>query len=790
MPPKASLSHRVIKNASLPYVSNLSPTNTNPCFIPGSQDLLTGIVGYAQRRPGFADNMEPTPTTFSSLSRIFTWNRTDGTFIEMACDVVAGQSVVFKRIVGLDNSFVSIYTDTTSGTPLDFRVSNNTVYFSNGHVAKKWDPINGVSNWGIAIGSINNATGPNRAGNGANGGAPGTAWTNPNNVSSTTLYATVTTSSSSQFDQATQFGFAIASTVTITGIQVDAEAFGTGGNNPAIFVQLLKAGNPTGTQKSVALPTSNTNLTFGGTADLWGSNWVANDTNQTTFGVQLGVAQNNPGSSLSASLRNVRITVYGLGGPAVAVSGSAGTFSATVGYSYVFTYGNSNTGHISSPTPASASTGVFTNRLNVQVSLTASTDPQVNQIHVYRSTDSVATGNVAGTYFELPTSPYPNTTANITDNAPDTSLQVASIAPTPTFNDPPTPGRSAVYFAGRIWMFSGNKLYFSSLEECVAGVPEESWPSGLAGNFWAFDEALTGLAVAGSSVNQTLVIYCGGRLYGIVGNTLDTFRRFLISDRRGTRNLTTITSSGGAVAWLDTSNQVWLSDGTALQEIGTDIRPDLSGLNPALCSMTFHTDTVQHWLVLSTGTKLFVYDADTEQWMPPWSFSCQYVWSGEIAPGDYRLMAAKPTKGVQLSVTGANNDQGATYQPIIQTSNFAMVPDFGSRFSAAGLGTYDEPSRTSYPCLFQIDTNANPITDVAQLVDDDPLDSSLTYTSIFSQSTTPQVAYNRGQGSKLVQNVWSMLRPTARWISWRFQGANADDSLKIYGFWLAYKETE
>src|SRR5579859_7482031 len=104
MPDPKDLAHRHISAANLPYISNLNPTQTDPCFVSGSQDLVTSIDGTAGRRLGFADNVEVTPTTFNNGARLFSWNRTDGTFIEMACDINASnQAVVYKRVVGTDS---------------------------------------------------------------------------------------------------------------------------------------------------------------------------------------------------------------------------------------------------------------------------------------------------------------------------------------------------------------------------------------------------------------------------------------------------------------------------------------------------------------------------------------------------------------------------------------------------------------------------------------------------------------------------------------------------------------
>lgn len=774
MPQERELAHRVLSNLALPYITNVSPSDTDPHFVSGSADILTSVNNYAERRPGFATTVETTPTTFNNLQRLFAWDRFDGTFIEMACDINAsGFAQVFKRVIGTDASLVSIFTDTV-GTSFDFLVSNNTVYFSNGHAAKKWDPSNGLSNWGIAIGSVNNAVGPNIAGSGVSAAGSGNAWTNPNNVTSAVSYATVTTPSN--YLQITQFAFSIPAGNTVLGIAFTLDVTLSNLSNTFPFF-LMKNGNYVGTVKNTSISYSPTTITVGGSADLWGTTWTANDINQTGFGLAIGSI--GGASGVAAGVRNVKATIYGTGGPTIAVSGSAGSMTATAGYTYVFCYGNSNTGHISSPSPVSASTGVFTNKANVSVTLTASTDTQVNQIRLFRTTDGGG-----GTYFELPTSPYQNSSGAQTDNALDSALIVSSIAPTPTFNDPPTPMQGMVYFSGRIWGFAGNKVYFSGLEEINQGVPEESFPSGVAGNFWSFDQPVQGLGIAGGINNQVLAIFCGGRVYGITGNTLDTFRRFVVSKRRGARNRTCISELGGMVAWLDSANQVWASDGASLQELSVPIRPDLTGITQANCSLTFHTQGRFHWLVLSTGTKLFVYDIDQDIWMPPWTFACQNLFSGETSPGNYALMAAKSTIALQMSAT-AFNDNGSTYAPVIQTNLMSTVPDFGKRFSYIASGIYSEPSRTGVPWTFQVTNNAQSLGDVLICQDDDP--TQATYQSIAANLQDTATTYNRKNGQFMKQLVYPTTSPMSRWIGMKVILANADQVDKIYELFMAYK---
>lgn len=800
MPLESQLAHRNIRSTNLPYKSNISPTDTDPCYIPGSQDFMTSIIGYAERRPGFADNLETVVVGLNDPQRVFLWDRFDGTFIAMAVNInSSSQSEVYKMILGTDPTFVLLFTDTSSNSPFDFIVSNNSVYFSNGNTAKKWDPNNGVTNWGISAGSGTGGGsiyGPTGAGTGTDQPSGFTvAWANPGNITAgDSSFATATVSAptnpGTHFLQASNFGFAVAAGSTITGIQVEVKGFQSSVDVENISVQLTKSvGSPTGTYKTAQLPTSNGFISLGDTSDLWGGTYTLAETNDAGFGCV--IFANTNAATATFSIDFVRITVFATTGSVVTLSGTG--LTANIGYQYVYCYGNSRTGHVSSPTPPSNVVKPANQQMNIPV--VASGDPQVNQIRLFRSTDSVAPGFNAGVYFELPTSPYPNTSTTLVDTAIDTSLIVNSVAPIAGFNDPPTPFMAPVYFAGRIWGFKNNQVFYSGLEETLLGVPEESFVSGPGGNFWNFDEPVQALAVAGTGLGQALMIFCGGRIYGITGNSLDTFRKFLISNRRGCRSLTCVSSLGGMVAWLDSSMQVWVTDGNSLQEISVDIRPDLLAQSQVGASMTFHTAGKFHWLVLAFEHLIYVYDMDLEQWMPPWNISSNYVFSGETSAGVYDLLLATYVGGtgpintgkiLKLSLT-AHNDDGTAYTPVLKTNLFSVVPDFGKRFSYAGMGTYDEPTRTGYPTGIHVDTNAITLRDVLLCSDDDPFNAATPYTSVFTNKVSPSVAYNRPQGLNLVQSVFPMTKPEAHWIGMKIIGQTADDDLKIYTVVLSYK---
>ena len=211
---------------------------------------------------------------------------------------------------------------------------------------------------------------------------------------------------------------------------------------------------------------------------------------------------------------------------------------------------------------------------------------------------------------------------------------------------------------------------------------------------------------------------------------------------------------------------------------------DFANLVPANCSLTFHTAGRFHWLVLSTGTKLYVYDVDQDQWMPPWTFSAKYIFSGETSPGNYVLMASNGTRALQLNPTGFN-DNGSTYSPVAQFGLMSVIPDYGTRFSYIGTGSYNEPSRTGYPVVFQVTNNGKALKDFLICNDEDP--TKATYTSIVNNLQDTAVTFNRVNGTFLQQQVFPTTAPAARWIGVKIVLANLDQTDNLYELFMGYK---
>lgn len=595
MPPSRLTEHRTFANTSLPYISNSSITSTNPQFIGGSQNLLTGQREWVERRPGFSQSFETNPTTFTKLVRQFLWRRWAGSFFWMGCDIAGGVATVYKIEIGVDPQALPIWTS-TSAEPFDFVVSNNLCFFGNGTDMKKFDGTT-VWNWGIV--------------------AP------------------------------------------VAG----------------------------------------------------------------------------PGLTL--------------------VTGTANIFTS---WCYCYTYANDGVTlfHESSPSPISACSGVFASKA-VRLSVVASADPQVTRIRVYRTTDGGA--QTPDQMQEISGSPFPNATATLpADSTPDTSLSIR-VGPPFNRNDPPTPSKGFVTYGGRIWGFNKNVTYYSAFEETADPVPEECWPSGLDGNSypWAYEVTAHAPLLDGIAVYQPL------RISKVEGDSLDTFRRYTLLERRGTRQRAAVAAMGGSVAWFDTAGQVWVSE---IGEIGLPIRPDTQNMDQTQVQLAVHISGIYHWVVLLDGAtgRVFVYDLDKNQWMPPWTVgtTASGLVSGETSLGVVNLLLARNnTKSVEL-VSGSYVDDTTPFTPVLSTNMYRLTPE-------------GNPSWKGVHDWTEIKTDTSKPVKVEQLTDDDP--ALGTYTDITGNGEpTPDIT----QGQFLQSWRYPSNNPTAQFMGVRYTWEAENKNFHLY----------
>src|SRR6266850_728106 len=455
---------------------------------------------------------------------------------------------------------------------------------------------------------------------------------------------------------------------------------------------------------------------------------------------------------------------WGITSPSVTptLTFAAGTANIYASWNYLYTYYNSTTGHESSPSVISAGTGVQALK-TVQIAVTASTDPQVDQIRIYRTTDGGAQDPVE--MQEISGSPFANATTTYTDSTADTSLG-ARVAPAFFRNDPPTPSllcTAGICSAqGRIWTFRNNTTYYSGLEEITFGVPEECFPGGIDGNTYNWDNEVT----AHAALIDGIAVFTPERIFKVEGDSLDTFRRYTLLEKRGTRSRTAVASVGGSVAWLDTSNTFWVSD---MGEVGVGIRPDIQNINPLNAFTAIHISGVFHWVTLLDGDNalLYVYDLDRQQWMPPWDVggSASALASNEISVGTIPLMCARNNSKALKLVPGTYTDDGNTYPAFVQTNMYRMTPD-------------ENPAWKGVLDWVELKGNAVTATTVQQLTDDNP--TTGTYITIPVAPDVAQLSPDIVSGPNLITMRYNSNNPTAQMVSLQINWAAANSNFILY----------
>lgn len=293
----------------------------------------------------------------------------------------------------------------------------NYLYVGNPTFNFKWDGPTGAqgrTNWGISLPST--SSGPNNAGTGTNGVATGGVnWTNPNNVTSNVSFATVTLPNGKTANPliSTNFSFSVPGGSITTSIEIIFAMIVTGGT-VRVQVAPVNGSMILGYYVMLGLYSAGTYAIDLGPAGLAGYGVVgglsSSLVNSSNFGFSILVTMLF--GTGTVEINAVEMTAITPSGPVATPTGS-GSFSAVNGFTYVIAYGNSVSGEISNASQPSANTDPFTSKAYVGIPLATSNDPQVNQIHVYRTTDSGG-GNQ---YFEIANSPFPNVGYTLTSVA-------------------------------------------------------------------------------------------------------------------------------------------------------------------------------------------------------------------------------------------------------------------------------------------------------------------------------------------------------------------------------------
>ena len=122
--------HVELANTSIPYRSNADITSQTVNLIAGSQNILTTARQLMERRPGFADSIEASPTTFTSVVRHVWFTKWGSGFYSIVNDISGGVSNVYKMLLGTDANYSLIFTS-SAADPFDFAITNDTLFMGN-----------------------------------------------------------------------------------------------------------------------------------------------------------------------------------------------------------------------------------------------------------------------------------------------------------------------------------------------------------------------------------------------------------------------------------------------------------------------------------------------------------------------------------------------------------------------------------------------------------------------------------------------------------------------------------
>lgn len=197
----------------------------------------------------------------------------------------------------------------------------------------------------------------------------------------------------------------------------------------------------------------------------------------------------------------------------------------------------------------------------------------------FRTTDG------GGTFFKLVETTNPGTVGyNLLDEdkywgtgntnpLPDEFLSANEIAPSLTSNAPPPtcnppkvvgvdviqPYSPIAYYAGRIWFAIDEYLYFSAQEEITMGNPEESFPSGLTGNFFRYQHPVRNII----ATTDGLYVLTTNSIHQITGTNRESFNTRPVLENIGVpeNQPRAATRMGNAVAFLSSDERILLLEG-------------------------------------------------------------------------------------------------------------------------------------------------------------------------------------------------------------------------------------
>jgi hypothetical protein len=381
---------------------------------------------------------------------------------------------------------------------------------------------------------------------------------------------------------------------------------------------------------------------------------TATSTTFNIYGAQLEVGNTATPVVITSALPQ-GMFLWGIAAPLTTptLSFVSGSLSPSSGYQYVYVYKNSVTGHISTASPVSANTGAQTSK-NIQVGYSASTDPQVTNIDIYRTKDG------GGIFYFC--AEVANTTGTYTDSTPDSSLNTLLIAPQAGMNNPPPAGISLVtWYNDRLFATVNNILYASSGPDCTNGVEQESWNPTYT---WVLPATIT-------SINSTpfgMAIFTTDGSYLMQGQSTATYYPTPWLKNFGVSNRHCVTNDQSNMYVYTRRSQLWQVDASAnLTDIGFPVGDQLlASYSPNSSSLSMHRNGNDVGLFISNGSTLLKrYCPNFNSWDPTATINggVGVIASIETVSAVWSLLLGRPTGSgyILFRDTTSYLDDGAAY---------------------------------------------------------------------------------------------------------------------------------
>lgn len=419
--------------------------------------------------------------------------------------------------------------------------------------------------------------------------------------------------------------------------------------------------------------------TFAGTSSSWQASTPTSSAGSAIVDTNgnLQIVTNGPGGNTGGVAPTWNTAVSGTTADGGLTWTNFGAYSGLAFQGWMYGYAfHSIDGSVSTLSPLSPLTnGVIS---QVTLSVSTSSDPQVDSIWIFRTTD----GGSTPLFLASVPNAFPSLVTGYTDNSPDSVLNFEIIGPQAKENDPPPAGFiNLTYHLGRIFGSVQNVVSWSAGPDISAGNGNTAFPPL---NFATFPSRVTRIVPTSSGA----FVFTISDIYLIVGLGTSSSPLFSTPYASGIGLLSyNALAVNGTLVYLFTSDSqlIALDPSSGISQVGFPIGDQfqLSNWNPLTTYVTWHVSGSQdHALYVadgSTGWFRMTPTASPEAgltWSPFATITggAKAVQSIEVSPGIHRLLVGPVTSGAILQRDlSVFQDNGTSYSAFFTVGSLVLA---------------------------------------------------------------------------------------------------------------------